>query len=394
VLPLHAKAHHSWEKPALLKVAGLREFASGLYPLDRMILDLRDPAVKAASGVLPHLGWAGFLTDEAGTEPTNSLLLLGDAAIVQPGDVIEILPSLSKVHVRYRRGDNGNVLFATERCNSHCLMCSQPPRLVEDGWRVDQLCSLAELIDKDECSIAISGGEPTLLGAGLLRIVRHCARVLPNTHIHVLTNGRRFSESGYAQTFRDAHPSLTWGVPLYGDHYRLHDYVVQSVGAFAETMRGLFALHDAGQRIELRIVLVKPTVERLAEIARYIYRNLSFVSHIALMGVEPIGFAKANYETLWVDPADMADVISETVGFLSRRDMNVSIYNLPLCCLPRPLWPYARRSISNWKQTYLPACDACSLREQCAGVFAWTNSDWTSRAIQPIKCEEMTCATH
>ncbi|MGO4781920.1 His-Xaa-Ser system radical SAM maturase HxsC, partial [Lysobacter sp. 2RAB21] len=78
----------------------------------------------------------------------------------------------SKIAVRYRRGDNGNVLFATERCNSFCLMCSQPPREVEDSWRIDQLCDLVGLIDKDEPSLAISGGEPTLLGTGLSQVLQ------------------------------------------------------------------------------------------------------------------------------------------------------------------------------------------------------------------------------
>ena len=393
MLPLHAKIRGAWDGPSLVKVAGLKEFASGQFPLDRMILDLRDPGVRSASDVLQGFGWAGFLIDPAERERSNAIQLIGEASIVQPGDALEVLPSLSKVHVRYRRGDNGNVLFATERCNSYCLMCSQPPREMNDSWRIDQLCTLAELIDKDEPSLAISGGEPTLLGPGLRHLVRHCAQVLPATHIHVLTNGRRFSDEGYAATFRGTHPSLTWGVPLYGDHYRLHDYVVQKRGAFAETVRGLYALHEAGQRVEVRIVLVKPVVERLTDIVRYIYRNLTFVSHIALMGVEPIGFAKANYEALWVDPADMTNAIVEAIGFLSRRAMNVSIYNLPLCCLSRSLWPFARRSISHWKQTYLPACDGCSVREQCAGVFGWTSPQWESRAIQPIK-EDVTCATH
>ncbi|MGO4220782.1 His-Xaa-Ser system radical SAM maturase HxsC [Lysobacter sp. TAF61] len=287
--------------------------------------------------------------------------------------------------MRYRRGDNGNVLFATERCNSFCLMCSQPPRQIEDDWRIEQLCALAELVDKDEPSIAISGGEPTLLGEGLPRIVERCADSLPHTHVHVLSNGRLFGEGVYAQSFRALHPSLTWGIPLYGDHHRLHDYVVQSQGAFAQTIRGLYALHAAGQRIEIRVVLVKPTVERLLDLARYMYRNLPFVEHVAFMGIEPIGFAKANHPALWIDPADMASSLADAVEFLTRRGLSVSIYNLPLCALPESLWQFARRSISNWKQDYLPACANCGVKDQCGGFFGWVTPDWTSRAIRPIE---------
>lgn len=389
MLALDAKATlHGWTGPTLAKVAGLNEFASGAHPVERMMLDLRQ--ANTNDDALLSLPWAGFLADQDDEIPSGrpAVVLHGSQEIAKPGDVLEVLPGSSKVAVRYRRGDNGNVLFATERCNSFCLMCSQPPRAVDDDWRVAQLCDLVELIDRDERSLAISGGEPTLLGEGLARVVRHCSAFLPRTHMHVLSNGRRFGEGGLAEAFRDLHPSLSWGIPLYGDHYRLHDYVVQSPGAFAQTLRGLYALLAAGQRVEIRVVLVKPTVERLTEVARFLYRNLSFVEHVALMGIEPIGFAKANREALWIDPVDMAPALSESVGYLSQRGIAVSLYNLPLCTLPRELWRYARRSISNWKQDYLPACEACAVRAECGGFFSWIKPEWTSRAIGPVKKEQ------
>ena len=49
--------------------------------------------------------------------------------------------------------------------------------------------------------------------------------------------------------------------------------------------------------------------------------------------------------------------------------MNVSIYNLQLCLLPETLWQHSRRSISDWKQTYLDECNKCSKLDECAGVF-------------------------
>lgn len=398
MLPLDAKARWSpqWQEPTLLKVAGLQEFAAGVFPLERMLLDLRVPETAAATALL-DLPWAGVLVggDHATVAGHREVVLMGDPMTVRPGDVVELRPGSSKIAVRYRRGDNGNVLFATERCNSFCLMCSQPPREIDDGWRVEQLCDLAGLIDKDEPSLAISGGEPTLLGAGLERVIRRCAQTLPDTHLHILSNGRRFEDQAYAATFTDTHPSLTWGVPLYGDHHRLHDYVVQSPGAFAQTVRGLYALHAAGQRIEVRVVLTKPVVERLPDLARYLYRNLPFVEHVALMGTEPIGFAKAHHQALWIDPVDLGPALLEAVEFLDRRGMAVSVYNLPLCALRRDLWPFAQRSISDWKQHYLPACEGCALKDRCGGFFGWITPEWTSRAIAPITAQdEPSCARH
>lgn len=378
-----------WPDQTLIKVGNAEAFAAGKVPTERMVLDLRrDNEVLSRS--LINLPWAGFLVSDLSQAPADRpyILVAGDADI-ESGDVLEFRSSRRRISIQYRRGDLGNVLFATERCNNFCLMCSQPPRDIDDGWREQAMRNLVDLVDPDEQSLGISGGEPTLLGDGLVRVVRYCADVLPRTHLHVLSNGRRFTDRAYAAAFESLHPALTWGIPLYGDTYRLHDYVVQAPGAFADTMRGLYALFDAGQRIEIRVVLVKPAVERLQALARYIHRNLPFVEHVALMGMEPIGFAKANRETLWIDPVDAVPAIVATVDELAGHGHAVSLYNLPLCVLPRPLWEYARRSISTWKQSYLPSCEGCAVRARCGGFFQWVTPGWTSRAIAPLNGDEI-----
>jgi hypothetical protein len=49
--------------------------------------------------------------------------------------------------------------------------------------------------------------------------------------------------------------------------------------------------------------------------------------------------------------------------------MRVSIYNHQLCVLDRRLWPFARKSISDWKNIYLEECASCAIREECGGLF-------------------------
>lgn len=399
MLPLETKATVTGlTRPLLLKLAALPELAEGRYPLTRMALDLRAVPGHALSPELLDLPWGAFVDAHAGLDtpiqgavPDAQLsgrpvaALQGDSRIAKPGDVIELDPFRQRAAVRYRRGDNGNVLFATERCNSYCLMCSQPPRQVDDDWRVQHLCDLVELIDSFEPSLAISGGEPTLLGGGLATVISKCAQSLPDTHLHVLSNGRLLSDTALAVQFEGIHPHLTWGIPLYGDHYALHDYVVQSEGAFAQTLRGLYALEAAKQRIEIRVVLVKPSLDRLQALTRFILRNLPFVEHVALMGIEPIGFAKAHHAALWADPADYTQQLEGAVDALSRRGMAVSLYNLPLCTIPESLWPFARQSISNWKNGYLDVCKPCSVKHRCGGFFSWVTPQWTSREVKPVE---------
>lgn len=119
------------------------------------------------------------------------------------------------------------------------------------------------------------------------------------------------------------------------------------------------------------MVLHKLTIPRLAKLAEYIYRNLSFVEHVALMGLEFVGYTPRNIGELWIDPFDYQDELDRAVNTLARRGIAVSIYNHQLCVLKRALWPYAQKSISDWKNLYLPECEKCSAPDQCGGLFKW-----------------------
>jgi His-Xaa-Ser system radical SAM maturase HxsC len=132
---------------------------------------------------------------------------------------------------------------------------------------------------------------------------------------------------------------------------------------------GIMNLAQLGQRVEIRVVLHQQTAPALPEIAEFIARNLPFVDQVALMGLEMIGLARANIPALWIDPTEYADELAEAVLILDRSRIRTMIYNHQLCLLPRALWPFAVRSISDWKNEYHPECDACGVRDQCGGFF-------------------------
>lgn len=303
---------------------------------------------------------------------------------LETGDVVSI-DRRGYVRTLYRRSSKSNTLFATDRCNSLCLMCSQPPREVNDSRRASELIRLVKLIDPATEELGITGGEPTLLGEGLLDVIAACRDQLPQTAIHLLSNGRRFYYGSYARALGAlAHPDLMVGVPVYSDLDVEHDYVVQAKGAFSETIRGLHNLTKADVRIEIRVVVHRQTYRRLPELAEYIFRNLTFASHVTFMGLEVIGLAKANIASLWIDPVDYADQLEAAVLNLATAGLNVSIYNHQLCTLPQPLWHFSRQSISDWKNEYDDECARCAARDQCGGFFVWNLRQHRSRGIKAV----------
>ena len=245
--------------------------------------------------------------------PGLSELIGSNPAIVLPtsfsylgeADVLRISPHRRAVRTLYRNSARFNAILLTEQCNSYCLMCSQPPKTADDSWIIDETLRLIPLIDPSAAELCFSGGEPTLLGGNLIRILTLCEAWLPNTSVHVLSNGRRFSDLEFALEYASiGRHDLMVGIPLYSDLSTHHDYVVQADGAFDETIRGILNLKRAKARVEVRVVIHKQTYARLPDLAQFITRNLLFVDHVALMGLELSGFTKPNLEQLWIDPYD------------------------------------------------------------------------------------------
>jgi His-Xaa-Ser system radical SAM maturase HxsC len=321
------------------------------------------PDLTGYAGVLVLPGAEVPMTDLPATRVGEELSYLSD------GDVVLMTPS-GRVSVLYRKSSRHNTILSTERCNSLCLMCSQPPQPEDDSYRVPQILRLLDLIDPGCIELVVSGGEPLLLGDGFFSIVEKCKRLLPSTALHVLTNGRLFKDPTLARRLGDiAHPDIMLGIPLYADVDTVHDYVVQVPGAFDETVLGLYNLAENGVPIEIRVVLHAQTYRRLPQLAEYIYRNFPFVSHVALMGLEMFGYTNINLADLWIDPVDYQPELRAATMTLAERGLNVSIYNHQLCTIPQELWPFARQSISDWKNIFVPECEGCSAKPMCSGFF-------------------------
>jgi MoaA/NifB/PqqE/SkfB family radical SAM enzyme len=128
---------------------------------------------------------------------------------------------------------------------------------------------------------------------------------LPQTAVHILSNGRLFADPNFVKRYADIqHLDRMIGIPIYSDVSPIHDYVVQSDGAFDETIRGVLNLKRYGQKVEIRIVVHQQTYARLPQLAEFLTRNLTFVDHVAFMGLEITGFTRANLDSLWIDPVD------------------------------------------------------------------------------------------
>ncbi len=286
------------------------------------------------------------------------------------GDILLFRPN-GTIRIVYCNNSNDNVLFLTEQCNNHCLMCSQPPQMKNDiNYYYWLNTRLIELIPDNLSRIGITGGEPTLLKNGLIDILNNIKNKFKNIDIQLLSNGRNFEDINYVHSIYNIElEKLLIGIPLHSDFYKDHDYIAQSEDAYNQTLKGLYNLAKYDFNIELRIVINKINKDRLNNISNFIFRNLPFVKHVSFMGMEYIGFVPKNKEKIWIDPVEYKEELKKSVLNLSSLGMNVSIFNLPLCLLDKSLYSYSKKSISDWKIKYFDICDECILRHDCGGDF-------------------------
>lgn len=339
------------------------------------------------------LGWGAVVypgrETPSGESAHPAVFGLGNPDIVAAGDIISV--SESGLYILFRKRSNSNMLFVTEQCNHQCIMCSQPPRNIDDSWRVNECLAIVDLMDDENGQVlGISGGEPSLLGEGLIDIIRHCKESIPKTHLHILTNGAAFSDREKVERITSVgHEKLIWGVPIFGSTPQQHDYHTQVSGSFDRTIHGLYNLALFNQAIELRVVLTLNILENIEVLSEFILRNLPFAQSVALMGLEPTGYARKNYQEVWCEIEDFSESIGRAASHLQACSVNVQLYNIPLCKLPAELHYIAVQSISDWKNLYLEECKVCSKQGQCCGFFQSVNAKFVNNRVIPFSTSDL-----
>jgi len=311
--------------------------------------------------------------------------ILSDDDVNFDGDVFLFVPSNKSAIRLIRKESVHNTLLFTERCDQLCVMCSQPPRNINDRWLSKYYLDAILLAEKNQ-TIGISGGEPTLYKQELFNLLEHAAINRPDLSFHILSNGQHFSIED-RDFLENIHKKLTilWGIPLYSDSERTHDEIVQKKGAYETVLKNLFLLASFGGQIELRTVLMLKNYADLPHLAKFIASNLKFINFWAIMGLEPIGFAKASKDLVFVDYVDHIQPLTNALKISSLKDFKTSIYNIPICLIPMEFQKFCTNSISDWKQKYVSECQKCIKIDECPGFFEWHDESWAAGKIKAIR---------
>lgn len=300
------------------------------------------------------------------------------------GDVFLVIPERKEAQRLIRRKSNHNTILFTEQCDQLCVMCSQPPRAIDDKWLIPFYEKAIGLADQG-ATIGISGGEPTVYKDELFSLLENISTKRPDLSFHILTNAQHFNLED-RQRLRSIHKSLNvlWGIPLYSSSAEEHDEIVSKPGAYNLLNKNLFILASCGGAIELRTVLIKKNILELPHLAKFIAKNLNFIAFWAIMNLEQIGYAKLFKEELFFDYSQFFVPVANAIEIARFYNIPVSLYNFPLCTVPVGYRDYCTDSISDWKKKFISTCEPCAKKNRCAGFFEWYTPDWELAGIHPL----------
>jgi len=289
-------------------------------------------------------------------------------AIADPGDVFFSNRTGTSLRTALSQRAVQNTLLVTEQCDNNCTFCSQPPRDVPDYYDL-AIAALSEF--EGSGVIGVSGGEPTIHWEKFIGLLScESARRRP---FHVLTHGRVLSRADRVGEMQ-AHgiiDSVLFGIPIHGASARTHDAVTGVDGSWEETIQGLINLRHIDAALEIRIIITEQILDGLDSVLALLHSILGSSGYrVALMRLEPTGWARGHLNLLRPSISREAAIIDYVTLNAGVRGQQVSLYNYPLCLISEAAREFACKSISDWKNVYPEQCNTCSLKPQCSGLFA------------------------
>lgn len=301
-------------------------------------------------------------------------------------DVVEIVNNKT-IRVLYRDDSEDNAIVVTNQCNSNCIMCpdADAVRNTRENPDIKKLLEQVRCIPDDTKHITITGGEPGMLKANLIRLMRECKDNLPSTEFLLLTNGRIFSNTEFVNKIKENIPeNIRIAIPLYADNEKLHDEITRVHESFKQTIIGINKLIERKIDVEIRIVVLKKNYNQLENIAKFIAREIPKVKIVNIMALEMTGNAYKNREQVWINFEEVKEELYKASLILLKAGIITNLYNFPLCNLDERLYSISHKSITDYKIRYKEECEECLVKEQCGGFFNST-INVKDIVVKPIK---------
>ena len=264
----------------------------------------------------------------------------------------------------------------------------------------------------EECrgaaEVCFTSGEPTLVAA-LPRYIRWAAQ-LGYPRVSLMTNGRRLAYADYCARLVDSGLNHFY-ISVHGHTARLHDGLVRTPGALAQTVTGLdnaARLQARGVALHSSTVVTRRNLNHLQAI--YSFLRGRAVQQVVFNVMQATGRAEAHFQRLFPPYSEIAAVFARLLKDLDEEAPPVFLVDIPRCATERipgfnrgVLEAYthyevgaelrcaeapegeekqtrrvlsdgetveiARADHDTWQRSKREACGRCKYEKQCPGVW-------------------------
>ncbi|HOO57018.1 MAG TPA: radical SAM protein [bacterium] len=216
-------------------------------------------------------------------------------------------------------------------CNNQCIFCLNvgPRKIVP----FDQVRGEAEKYAASGFnSIGLIGGDPTVYPriAELGRLLK----ALGYKHIHMITNGRRFSKMEFLDEMIDAGFNR-FSVSIHSHLAEVEDPLTQRPGGHAEKIEGLKNLirrfNDGAfqDRVPINMIMHKQNIDNLDASVRF-FSDIG-ITDMRLLIVRPEGHAREHSELLVPRLTGVREKLPSIIRIAHVRRLNVMMDPPPFC---------------------------------------------------------------
>ncbi|MCD6247020.1 MAG: radical SAM protein [Candidatus Diapherotrites archaeon] len=212
-------------------------------------------------------------------------------------------------------------------CNNNCLSCPQAHRRHLGDLTTAEVKKLLKEGREDGANeVVLTGGEPTVR-PDIVEIVAY-AKQLGYDFIQLQTNGRMLYYKDFCKKLIKA--GVTEFAPaIHGPNARIHDYLVQSPGAFEQAVQGIKNLKELGQYIIMNSVINKINYKYLPETAK-LFVDLN-VDQYQFAFIHCVGNAKKNMDLLCPKKSEVMPYVHRALDIGIEAGIKVMVEAYPFC---------------------------------------------------------------
>jgi MoaA/NifB/PqqE/SkfB family radical SAM enzyme len=234
--------------------------------------------------------------------------------------------------------------------------------------------------------IILTGGEPSL-HPELPRIARYASDL--GLHVRMITNGFRMADPDFAREMAGAGLRLVH-VSVYSVRPTVEARLRGTAGTLERAFAAIDNAHASGIEVNVNCVINKLNADHLDENVRHYLAHHAHVRHFVWNNLDPsMGRAEVNQAEFTPRLADFEVSLHRALSLLHASGRTFRVEKVPLCYMADFAWASTEtRKIvkgeervvhfldhkqtvrqTSWEHVYAEACDACSLRTICGGLF-------------------------